>query len=986
MSYTAGQIRLHFSVRSLYAFISPSRTSLSVGGFGLRGMELPLRVELSSVPSLNGDTPAVFAFGKHRSKTFHEVAVQHPDYAQWACRIPNPTGQLREFVLFVKSQHPCLFTKSQSDERNNSNQEAVLPDRVATPPHERNFPPYVSMASEIVSNPSQPLCHLQASSTTETSIASHTVSTKLPPLRPNPSCTLAPEELAYVASLQPFSPWDPSAPISHTPVEMPHLPQTSFCSPSILPNCLQGEANLGFSQALYPSASSGYSQSPSMRPSTAIPPLPITEKNAYPPTNVAFVDLDSYSYTAQPHGDTPTSLRGYSSSSTSCMTSPLRGSEENAMPKRPREVSSLPTAIAQKRHHFMPKESEVKLRLPLEQNLALELISPTTFKVISQKKSIRSQLAQKWLSILPSSVWKILKDLSPLPKTSNSGMAPITFSSDKYENILQILREHFLYLYFFSLLQNFECELQSIPNFVLRCFPCFLKAASPLALPRKTANILMRESSPQTLERKSLFHRYIGRELEQQLKPFQLEGIEFGLSRNGRVLIGDEMGLGKTLQSLAIAAYYCDDWPLLVVCPSSIRFQWRDQAIRWLPHHLKPQDICVVTSGKTQIPSKIKMVIISYDLISSNSKFQQAYQTIICDESHYLKNIQAKRTQVLTPIVRHSRRAILLSGTPALNKPIELYQQIAVLLPDFGSYQEFAARYCEQQLNWFTKRMEFVGHKHVDELHLFLKNTIMIRRLKKDVQKELPPKLRSRVPIEVPEKEMREIRDKMKFLNSVDEGFSEKFQLKEGPPEPLKSGNKGSQQLISELFTLTGRAKIKGATDYISYLIQADCKFLVFAHHKEMLDALEKQTQKEKITYIRIDGSTDMAKREVYVKKFQSEAQCKVALLSITACGQGLNLTAAGIVVFAELYWVPGQMIQAEDRSHRIGTDFASVDIHYLIAEKTLDENVWKTLTRKWGVMTSTLDGAAEALSAQQVERGSMGVFSLSSSPLENSL
>eukprot|EP00922_Rhytidocystis_sp_ex-Travisia-forbesii_P017263 GHVS01025774.1.p1 GENE.GHVS01025774.1~~GHVS01025774.1.p1 ORF type:complete len:553 (+),score=40.24 GHVS01025774.1:960-2618(+) len=502
----------------------------------------------------------------------------------------------------------------------------------------------------------------------------------------------------------------------------------------------------------------------------------------------------------------------------------------------------------------------------------------------------------------------------------------------------------------------------------MRSFPSFVHCAKPHPLPRRTANVLLGVMSPSTKNKRKRVVELVGEELVKELKPFQVKGIEYGLGRNGRVLIGDEMGLGKTLQALAIASYYSDEWPLLVVSPSSIRFQWRDQSIRWLPHLVQESRVCIVKNGRSKVPEDAQIVIISYELLAKNVNFQRVYKVIICDESHYLKNGGAKRTQVICPMLKKARRAILLSGTPALNKPAELYHQLSALLPDFcASYDDFAGRYCEHEMNRFSHRMEYMGHKHAGELYAFLKTAVMIRRLKKDVQKELPPKLRSRIPIEIPERDLKELKAKMSSF-----GF-DKDQASKPDDVP--------QNVITEMFTLTGRAKRKGSCDYISYLIQSECKFLVFGHHREMLDALEEQTMHEKVQYIRIDGATAQDKREGLVKRFQNEPSCQVAILSITACGHGLNLTSAGTVVFTELYWVPGQMIQAEDRCHRIGTTHTTIDVHYLIAEETLDDMVWKTLNRKWSAMTSTLNGLAEALDVNNVAVGSS---TYKASPLAN--
>lgn len=268
-------------------------------------------------------------------------------------------------------------------------------------------------------------------------------------------------------------------------------------------------------------------------------------------------------------------------------------------------------------------------------------------------------------------------------------------------------------------------------------------------------------------------------------------------------------------------------------------------------------------------------------------------------------------------------------------------------------------------MNPWARKIEYGGARNTEELHVFLTNTVMIRRLKKDVQTQLPPKIRSRVPVECSEKEIREIKTKIAELQATD-GFGSNTQT----ADMQALTRKAPHNLISELFTLTGKAKAKAAAEYVAYLVHSDCKFLVFAHHKEVLDVIEAHVAKEKATYIRIDGSTPVEKRELYVKQFQNDPKTKVAILSITACGHGLTLTAAGTVVFAELYWVPGQIVQAEDRCHRIGTEYKSIDVHYLIAEESLDDMVWKTLNRKWSTMSEALDGCTTSIEVKHLQKG----------------
>jgi SWI/SNF-related matrix-associated actin-dependent regulator 1 of chromatin subfamily A len=152
--------------------------------------------------------------------------------------------------------------------------------------------------------------------------------------------------------------------------------------------------------------------------------------------------------------------------------------------------------------------------------------------------------------------------------------------------------------------------------------------------------------------------------------------------------------------------------------------------------------------------------------------------------------------------------------------------------------------------------------------------------------------------------------------------------------------------MILQLYQLTARAKVVGVCNYLDTLLDNNAKFLVFGHHMVMLDAIETHLKKRSCGYVRIDGQVNPKNRHLLVEKFQKDVSIRCAVLSITAASQGLTLTAASSVVFAEVFWTPAILIQAEDRAHRIGQK-NSVNIHYLYAPDTLDDHVYKMLQKK---------------------------------------
>uniref|UniRef100_A0A4W6FDS4 Zinc finger RANBP2-type containing 3 n=1 Tax=Lates calcarifer TaxID=8187 RepID=A0A4W6FDS4_LATCA len=418
--------------------------------------------------------------------------------------------------------------------------------------------------------------------------------------------------------------------------------------------------------------------------------------------------------------------------------------------------------------------------------------------------------------------------------------------------------------------------------------------------------------------------------LLQRLMPFQREGVEFALSRNGRCMIADEMGLGKTVQAISVAYAFRQEWPLLVVVPSSLKYPWIEELERWIPE-LQPGDINLVESkSHTMGISSCKVTVLGYGLLTTDSGplvealTRQQFAVVVVDESHYLKSRNAARTKILTPLIMSAKRAILLTGTPALGRPEELFMQIDALYPKrFGTWTDYAKKFCNAHYRYFGPRRQWDcrGASNLEELHQRL-SQIMIRRLKAEVLSQLPPKIRQRIPFDLPKEAAKE----------ASACFAEWERLMKG----LGSGVAATDNPFTEVMGLVTQ--------------------------------MYKQTAIAKAGYIRIDGSVPSSERIQLVHKFQNDPETRVAILSILAAGQGLTFTAASHVVFAELYWNPGHIKQAEDRAHRIGQT-SSVNVHYLIAKGTFDTVMWSMLNRKETVTGSTLNGRKEYLKADEGDK-----------------
>jgi len=220
------------------------------------------------------------------------------------------------------------------------------------------------------------------------------------------------------------------------------------------------------------------------------------------------------------------------------------------------------------------------------------------------------------------------------------------------------------------------------------------------------------------------------------LMPFQREGVLFALSHGGKVLIGDEMGLGKTIQAIATAFCYQHEWPLLVVVPGSLKYSWAEEIEKWLPV-LKPGAVNFVASrSDIEGLGQHRVSIVTYGLFAGKSAVAEwiaknPFAVVILDESHAIKSRSAQRTKLLTPVLKKARRAILLSGTPALARPAELHPQLAPIAPAlFGTWTWFTKAFCDAKRGRFG--MDFSGSSNLSQLRELLQQC-MIRRLKANV-------------------------------------------------------------------------------------------------------------------------------------------------------------------------------------------------------------------------------------------------------------
>lgn len=414
-----------------------------------------------------------------------------------------------------------------------------------------------------------------------------------------------------------------------------------------------------------------------------------------------------------------------------------------------------------------------------------------------------------------------------------------------------------------------------------------------------------------------------------KLLPFQAADVA-RLSKMRHALIGHQQGLGKTVIASQLATS-----GTIIVCPSSVRLNWRNELAVWRPD-LRVQ---VMLSGKDQLDNDTQVVIISYDLLDRVEL--PACYTLIVDESHYIKNRKAKRSKNVARAAKYADNVYLLSGTPMPNRTRELWTQLTVLGATDMSYFKFTENFSggfRDRFGWHDD-----GATNIPELQAIL-DKVMVRRLKADVLTELPAKRHQIIPLEG--RVSREERD-----------LAERAALAIREHGKLTPDTVPFEEM-SEYRKLTGERKVEQAIAFVRDALVDNHKVVVFAHHADVIELLRAALEVHGV--VTITGKTAAKDRQAAVDAFQTDPDVRVFIGNLTAAGEGITLTAASTVIVVELDWVPGKLDQATDRVHRIGQT-KQVLCQYLVTENGLDHRLLEALLEKQDVIETVIDGARGA-------------------------
>ena len=449
--------------------------------------------------------------------------------------------------------------------------------------------------------------------------------------------------------------------------------------------------------------------------------------------------------------------------------------------------------------------------------------------------------------------------------------------------------------------------------------------------------------------------------LQADLRDYQKDGYAWA-SRlahwGGGACLADDMGLGKTLQALAVILARAAQGPTLVLAPTSVCFNWQDEALRFAP----TLSVKLLGAGNKAARGKLldeagpfDVIVCSYGLLQTEGKRLTAinWHTVVADEAQAIKNPQAKRSQMAMKLT--SDFSMITTGTPIENNLTELWSLFNFINPGLlGNKKSFDERFASVIENADK------GDSKAKEASQALRKLIspfILRRLKTDVLTELPSRTEINLHVELSEEEkvfyeaLRQTAVE-KMLASDDKAghkrikvLAEIMKLRRACCHP---------SLVVEGSPIAG-SKLKVFDGLIDELILGGHKALVFSQFVGHLAIMREHLTNKGISFQYLDGSTSAPKRKKAVNAFQA-GEGDLFLISLKAGGAGLNLTAADYVIHMDPWWNPAVEDQASDRAHRMGQT-RPVTIYRLITQNTIEDKIVALHQQKRDLANSLLEG-----------------------------
>ena len=441
--------------------------------------------------------------------------------------------------------------------------------------------------------------------------------------------------------------------------------------------------------------------------------------------------------------------------------------------------------------------------------------------------------------------------------------------------------------------------------------------------------------------------------LKAELLPYQMDGIAFAIGA-GRSILADDMGLGKTIQGIGAAelfAKYASIKSVLVVCPASLKSQWKSEIERFCNR------TCQVVLGSAderaaQYESDAFFKICNYEQVVRDEAIVQriAWDLIILDEGQRIKNWESKTSRVFKTL--KSTFALVLSGTPLENRLEELYTVVGFVDSQrLGPAYRFFHRH--RMVDESSGRIQ--GYKNLDQLRENLK-PILLRRTRDSVLQQLPERTTEIVRIR-PTDEQASLSNEhvSRAAQIAAKAYLTEMDLLRLQKHLLMARMAANSTFLVDKQEPSYSSKLETLNELLAQIaMEPTRKVILFSEWTTMLDLIEPLLDRHEIQFVRMDGSVPQKKRPQIVHEFQNNPKCRMILLT-NAGSTGLNLQAANTVINVELPWNPAVLEQRIARAHRMGQK-NPVHVYLLVTEDTIEERLLATLAAKRDLAMAALD------------------------------
>jgi len=418
----------------------------------------------------------------------------------------------------------------------------------------------------------------------------------------------------------------------------------------------------------------------------------------------------------------------------------------------------------------------------------------------------------------------------------------------------------------------------------------------------------------------------------------QKEAIQ-KLVENKKFILADDMGLGKTTSTI-IAALETGAKKILIICPATLKINWKREIENYTERSI------FIAEGKT-FNTESDFVIINYDIIKNfhdpkdkdkSEVIKAGFDLIIVDESHYIKNAQALRTKLINDIVKDVERLWLLTGTPMTSRPIDYYNLLNLVdNPVAKNWMAYVVRYCAgYQFRVGNRKVwNVMGASNLEELRDRTSTTIL-RRLKENVL-DLPEKIITPVHLTLRSRDYESV-------------MGEYYDWFDKNPEESKSLTVQFTKL-TKVRQIIANEKTKETIELAENIIEQGKKVIIFCNFTESLNAIVEHFGN---AAVKLDGSMGKPERQKSVDSFQENEKIKVFVGNIKAAAVGITLTAAEVVIFNDLSFLPSDHAQAEDRAYRYGQK-NNVLVYYPIYDNSIERVIYEIINAKKKVIATVM-------------------------------